>query len=71
MKTYTLSFADSVKHIPEKPELTARKEMSWSVQYQVWPNRKSLAKTVTMQRKRAANRYDWCPCVKLEDGEGY
>ena len=72
MKQYRLSIADSFSHKPEYPERTASKEgvgMNFNVTYQVWPNRKSLAKTVNMQRKREYRSDDWKPCIKLEDGE--
>jgi hypothetical protein len=31
MKTYVLSFADSIKHVPEHPERTAMRPLEWDV----------------------------------------
>lgn len=62
MKTYTLSFAQSIAHKPEHPERTAMKSLEWDVRYQVWPSRAAMLKTVEMQGKRAPRRDDWRPC---------
>ena len=62
LKTYVLSFADSIKHVPEHPERTAKKALAWDVRYQVWPSRAAMLKTVEMQGKRASRSDDWCPC---------
>lgn len=62
MKTYTLSFADSIKHVPEHPERTAMKSLDWDVRYQVWPNRASMLKTIDIQGRRAPHRSDWRAC---------
>lgn len=59
MKTYTLSLADSIKHVPEHPERTAYKNLSWDVIYKVWPNRASMLKTIDMQEQRAPHHLDW------------
>ena len=71
METYVLSFASSIKHTPAHPERTAMRRHGWDTLYQIWPNRKAMAKTIRVQEKRAANRMDWIPCQKLEDIEGY
>lgn len=62
MKTYVLSFADSIKHVPEHPERTAMKSLDWDVRYQVWPSRAAMLKTIEMQGKRASHRGDWRAC---------
>lgn len=67
MKTYTMSFADSTKHVPEHPERTARRSVSWDVTYKVWPSRAAMQTTLDMQAKRAPHPSDWRPCIKLED----
>lgn len=59
MKTYTLSFADSIAHTPEHPERTAAKALSWEVRYQVWPSRAAMLKTIDMQSRRAPRQDDW------------
>jgi len=62
MKTYTLSFRDSIAHVPEHPERTARKPLSWDVRYQVWTSRAAMLKTIEMQGKRAPRSDDWRAC---------
>lgn len=59
LKTYTLSFANSIKHVPEHPERTAMKSLDWDIRYQVWPSRAAMLKTIDMQGKRAPHRSDW------------
>lgn len=73
MKKYTLSLGQSLTHKPEHPERTASRWMECDVQYQVWPSRQALAKSVRMQQKRSSgqHRLDWRPCVALSDGEGF
>lgn len=75
MKRYVLSWAASVSHVPEHPERTAKRTQSsgwdFDVTYQVWPNRKSLAKSIRMQEKGPPRGDHWRPCVPLSDGEGY
>ena len=74
MKTYRLSFADSIKHVPEHPERTAKRSSAgtdFDVTYQVWPNRASMARSIRMQQKRETRATDWRACVKLGDTEGY
>jgi len=62
LKTYVLSFADSIKHVPEHPERTAMKSLSFDVQYQVWPSRVAMLKTIDMQSRRASHHLDWRAC---------
>lgn len=62
MKSYILSFADAIKHVPEFPERTARKTLTWNVKFQVWPSRAAMLKTIEMQGKRAPRSDDWRPC---------
>ena len=72
MKRYFMSMAASFTHKPEHPERTAKKQgagMNFDVTYQVWPNRKSLAKSINMQRSREGRSDDWSACVKLLDYE--
>jgi hypothetical protein len=37
MKTYVLSFADSIKHVPEHPERTAMRPLEWDVTHSNLP----------------------------------
>ena len=67
MKKYTLSFADSLTHVPEHPERTARRvstaqPMDFDVRYQVWPNRAAMLKTIEMQRRGEPRSDHWRPC---------
>lgn len=69
MKKITISFADSLKFVPEHPDRTAKKSLEWDVTFQVWPNRQSLIKTIEMQRNRAPKRGDWIPVVPIKNDE--
>ena len=75
MKRYQLSFADSIKHVPTNPDRTARRNsgggLNFDVTYQVWTNRKAMAKSIRLQERRERHSTDWTACVKLTDGEGY
>jgi hypothetical protein len=72
MKRYSLTLADSLRHKPDKPELTARRGTGgFDMQYQVWTNRESLARTVRMQQKGGRHHASWSPIIPLSDGEGY
>lgn len=62
MKTYILSFADSIKHTPEHPERTAMKSLSWDVKYQVWPSRAAMLKTIDMQSRGPHRADHWRAC---------
>lgn len=59
MKLYTLSFADSLSHVPEHPERTAVRQGDFTVTYREWPNALAMHKTIAMQSKCAAHRSDW------------
>lgn len=71
MKTYTLSMGQAQNYQHPAPERTALKVVGWDYQYQVWPNRESMAKSIRMQQKRAPHQSDWRALVALGDGEGY
>lgn len=66
MKRYALSFADSLSHVPEHPERTARKSgtgMNFDVQYQVWTNRPAMLKSIEIQdRHLELGRSGWKAC---------
>lgn len=62
MKRYRLSFADSLKHVPEHPERTAAHPghgLDMDVYYQVWPNRVAMLKTIDMQGRGPARSNHW------------
>lgn len=71
MKTYTLSFAQSLNYAHPAPERTAFKSVGFDKVYQVWPNRESMAKSIRMQERRAPHPADWKAIVPLTDGEGH
>lgn len=65
MKTYRMSFADSIRHVPMHPERTAMRCMSgleFDVIYQVWPSRPAMLKTIELQGKREHRNTDWRAC---------
>lgn len=71
MKTYTLSFADSLSHAPAHPDRTGYRAMSgmnMDVVFQVWPSRAALLKTIEIQSRRAFKATDWKPCLR-HDGQ--
>lgn len=63
MKRYLLSTAQAFDHTPEHPERTARRPTGWDMEFQVWPNRPSMEKTIRMQRSGEAFAKAWRPCV--------
>lgn len=65
MKTYTLSFADSMAHVPQHPERTAKRNsagLNFDVTYQVWPNRASMLKTIELQQRGEPRSTNWKAC---------
>lgn len=71
MRTYTLSMGRANRYEHPAPERTASKAIGWDYQYQIWPNRESMAKSIRMQERRAPHPSDWKALVPLGDGEGY
>jgi hypothetical protein len=74
MKQYTLNGAESMTYKHEHPERTAYKQydgMNFDYCFQIWPNRKAMAKSIHMQQKREHRYNDWIAVQKLNDGEGY
>jgi hypothetical protein len=63
MKTYVLSFADSITHVPAHPERTATRMgrgLDFDVTYRVWPNRDAMLKLLDRQGSDHAPRNgDW------------
>jgi len=55
------------------PERTASRTrgLFTDVEFQVWPNRQSMARSVRMQQQGEPRPDHWRPVVKLTDGEGY
>ena len=77
MKRYQspLGRVSELKH--DHPERTASRSLPGvfgEVQFQVWPNRASMARSIRMQQGRGTPTSgfgDWHAMVKLSDGEGY
>jgi hypothetical protein len=62
MKQYTLSFCDSLTHIPEYPTRTGYKTIGFcDVTYQVWSNQKARDKTIELQRAGINWKQAWSP----------
>jgi hypothetical protein len=62
MKTYVLSFAQALTHVPEHPERTAKRSGNgFDVHFQVWPNAAAMLKSIEMQGRRAPRATDWRP----------
>jgi hypothetical protein len=63
MKRYSLSMADSFRHVPEHPERTAKRSagtgLNFDVIYQVWPSREAMLTTIRMQERRVPKWSDW------------
>ena len=74
MKKYSLSLGQSIGYDHPHPERTAVRQghgaFADSV-YQIWTNRKAMARSIRMQQRRERRNQDWRPLVKLTDGEGY
>lgn len=67
MKRYTLSFAESIKHVPEHPDRTARRSghgLDMDVYFQVWPSRAAMLTTIRMQEKAPPHPHHWRPVVR-------
>ena len=62
MKTYVLSFAASITHVPEHPERTAMKSLQWGVRYRVWTSRGAMLKTIDMQSRGPHSSDHWRAC---------
>lgn len=70
MKRLQMSFGASLEYKPEHPDRTARRMRGWNVEFQTWPNRASMAKSVRIQES-AGSREQWKACLPLSPGEGY
>ena len=74
MKKYSLSLGQSIGYEHAAPDRTAVRQGHGTFsddQYQGWPNRASMARSIRMQQGRMRKATDWRPLVKLTDGEGY
>jgi hypothetical protein len=72
MKTIVMSFAAALEYQPEHAERTAKRSMrSFDVQFQTWPNRQSMARSIRMQQRGESRPDHWRACVPLSAGEGY
>ena len=65
MKTYTLAFADAIRHVPKNPERTAYKSGStMDITYREWPSREAMLASIWMQGRRVARSTDWIDWFK-------
>jgi hypothetical protein len=48
-----------------------RGALNFDREYQTWPNRASMARSVRMQQRGEPSRYHWRPVVALQTTEGY
>jgi len=71
MKKYSLSFAESIHHIPKNPERTATRQIEWDIEYIIWNNRETMTKTIRKQQEKPWHRNNYISCIPLTDGEGY
>lgn len=74
MQRYSMPMGRTVGFNHPHPERTAFHSGTGifsDVFFQVWPNRKSMARSIRMQQRRAHRNEDWRPLVALGDGEGY
>ncbi len=65
MKTYRLSFAASLDHIPAHPERTTFRQagayaaMNFDLEYKVWPSAGAVQTALAMQSRHEPRRSDW------------
>jgi len=65
VKRYVLSFADSITHKPAAPDRTAKRNcggdgsLNFDVEYQVWPSRGAMLKTIELQARGERSRFNW------------
>lgn len=74
MKRYAMSLGASIGYQHANPERTAQRYGNGifsDLVFQVWPNRKSMARSIRMQEKGPSRPDHWRPLVKLTDGEGF
>lgn len=74
MKSYSLSFGQSIGYKHPAPERTAKRmgsRLGDPDTFQVWTNRVAMARSIRMQQNRAPKSSDWRPLVPLSDGEGF
>ena len=71
MKTYAMCFGQCIGYKHDHPDRTAWRSTESGRYFQVWSNRKAMAKSIRMQQQRAPHYRDWHALVELTDGEGY
>mgnify|MGYP001577335467 CR=1 FL=1 len=74
MKKYYSSFGRQGELVHPAPERTGVRTLPGifgDLEFQVWPNRKALARSIRMQQRRESRPGDWHAVVRLTDGEGY
>ena len=74
MKKYSMPLGRTAEHTPEHPERTATRFLPGifgDIQYQVWPNRPSMARAIRMQQSAVPENGSWRAVVALRETEGY
>ncbi len=75
MKRYRMSAAAADTHRPEHPERTAKRYpgigLDFDAEFQVWPNRAAMARSIRMQEQGPHSRKHWKACIPLGPTEGY
>lgn len=72
-KTYRLSFGQGLGYSHPHPERTAYRTAAdgWDTLYQMWSNRKAMARTIRMQEQGPPHRLHWRALVPLTATEGH
>ena len=74
MTSYTLSLSQQMSGYEHPhPNRTARRGSAngWDTLYQIWSNRKAMARSIRMQERSGPSRRDWTALEVLSDTEGY
>lgn len=76
MKRYSMPLGRTLDYKHPHPDRTAQRAgVNWDsdVEFQVWPNRQSMARSIRMQERSPHNGLGgkWKALVPLTTGEGY
>lgn len=74
MKTYTLTFGQSISYVHPHPDRTTRRAhggMNFDLTFKIWPSRAMMARAIRKQQMREGHFDDWQPLVSLSPGEGF
>ncbi len=74
MKTYTLTLVEQLSgYRHPHPNRTAWRPSAngWDTTYQIWSNRKAMARSIRMQERSGPSRRNWNALEALGDTEGH